>query len=100
MSVECAHVYSILMRFKSGEYRVLCVADIYDVALGACDGVDDVVVQYAEFLRNRAGGGGVLVPDDRQLLRVALVWRGGASNICGEAARTRTSWRSQDFPVS
>ena len=35
VSVEGAHVYSILMRFKSGEYRVLCVADIYDVALGA-----------------------------------------------------------------
>ncbi|CAL8239950.1 unnamed protein product [Gadus morhua 'NCC'] len=65
-----------------------------------------------------AGGGGVLVPDDRQLLRVALVWRGGASNICGEGAHQdilevpgrpggprlpggpRTSWRSQDFPVS
>ena len=42
----------------------------------------------------------MLVPDDRQLLKVALVWRGGASNICGKAARTRTSWRSQDFPVS
>ena len=28
----------------------------------------------------------MLVPDDRQLLRVALVWRGGASNICGEGA--------------
>ncbi|CAL8357874.1 unnamed protein product [Gadus morhua 'NCC'] len=53
--------------------------------------------EYGEFLRNRAGGGGVLVPDDRQLLKVALVWRGGASNICGEAGRTRTSWRSQDI---
>ena len=39
----------------------------------------------------------MLVPDDRQLLKGALVWRGGASNICGEAARTRTSWRSQDI---
>ncbi|CAL8241514.1 unnamed protein product [Gadus morhua 'NCC'] len=49
--------------------------------------------EYGEFLRSRAGGGGVLVPDDRQLLKGALVWRGGASNICGKAARTRTSWR-------
>ena len=72
------------MLFKSGEYRVFCF--IYDMALGACDGVEDVSVQYGEVLRSRAGGGGVLVPDDRQLLRVALVWRGGASNICGEGA--------------
>ena len=93
-------VYKCCLSLGTGEYRVLCFADIYDVALGACDGVEDVSVQYGEFLRNRAGGGGVLVPDDRQLLKVALVWRGGASNICGEAARTRTSWRSQDFPVS
>ncbi|CAL8373248.1 unnamed protein product [Arctogadus glacialis] len=53
--------------------------------------------EYGEFLRNMAGGEGVLVPDDRQLLKVALVWRGGASNICGEAACARTSWRSQFF---
>ncbi|CAL8374507.1 unnamed protein product [Boreogadus saida] len=47
---------------------------------------------------SRAGGGGALVPDDRQLLKGALVWRGGgASNICGEGAPTRTSWRSQDI---
>jgi hypothetical protein len=77
--------------FKSGEYSVLCFANIYDVAFGACDGVDYVVVQYGEFLRNMP------VPDDSQLLKVALVWRGGASNICGEAARNRTSWRSQDI---
>ena len=48
VSVECAHVYSILMRFKSGEYRGLCVAVIYDVALGACDGVEDVFVLHGE----------------------------------------------------
>ena len=85
------------MLFKSGEYSVLCFANIYDVAFGACDGVDYVVVQYGEFLRNMAGGGGVPVPDDSQLLKVALVWRGGASNICGEAACARTSWRSRVF---
>ena len=33
VSVECAYVYSILMRFKSGEYRVLCVADILKFVL-------------------------------------------------------------------
>ena len=35
VSVEGAYVCSIYVLFKSGEYRVLCVADIYDVALGA-----------------------------------------------------------------
>ena len=52
------------MLFESREYCVLCFADIYDVAFGACDGVDDVFVLDGDFLRNGAGGGGVLVPDD------------------------------------
>ena len=64
---------------------MLCFADIYDVAFGACDGVDDVFVLDGDFLRNGAGGGGVLVPDDHQLLEVALVRRGGASSGRGEA---------------
>ena len=34
------------MLFESREYRVLCFADIDDVAFGACDGVDDVFVMY------------------------------------------------------
>ncbi|CAL8357476.1 unnamed protein product [Gadus morhua 'NCC'] len=43
--------------------------------------------EYGEFLCNRAGGGGVLVPDDHRLLKMASVLRGGASNIRGEAGR-------------
>ena len=75
------------MLVKSGEYGVLCFAAICDVALGACDDGDYVFVQYGEFLCNRAGGGGVLVPDDHRLLKMASVLRGGASNIRGEAGR-------------
>ena len=38
------------MLFQSGECGALCFSHIYDVALGACDGVDDVVVLYCELL--------------------------------------------------
>ena len=48
VSVECAYVYSIQELFKSGEHGVLCFAVIYDVALGACDGVEDVLVLHGE----------------------------------------------------
>ena len=72
------------MLFKSVEYGVLCFANINDVAFGACDGVNYIFVQYSEFLCDRAGGGGALVPDDRQLLEMASVLRGGTSNVRGE----------------
>ncbi|CAL8319250.1 unnamed protein product [Gadus morhua 'NCC'] len=42
--------------------------------------------EYSEFLCDRAGGGGALVPDDRQLLEMASVLRGGASSVRGEAS--------------
>ncbi|CAL8365916.1 unnamed protein product [Arctogadus glacialis] len=50
---------------------------------------------------NRAGGGGVLVPDHRQLLNVALVWRGALlisveeRPAPGRPGGPSTSWRSQ-----
>ncbi|CAL8240218.1 unnamed protein product [Gadus morhua 'NCC'] len=39
----------------------------------------------SKFLCDRAGGGGELVADNRQLLEMASVLRGGASSVRGEA---------------
>lgn len=48
-SVGCTSVYVIEMLFESSEYCVLCFADIYDVAFGACNGVCDVFVVDCDF---------------------------------------------------
>ena len=79
---------------------MLCFADIDDVAFGACNGVNDVFVQGSKFLCDRAGGGGELVADNRQLLEMASVLRRGASSVRGEASSHQDILQVPVFPVS
>ncbi|CAL8357471.1 unnamed protein product [Gadus morhua 'NCC'] len=80
--------YSLMFRPKGG--RVLSFALHLCSAASLC--LSDqhafisspVMNSEGEFLCDRAGGGGVLVPDDRQLLEMASVLRGGTSNVRGE----------------
>ena len=64
------------MLFESSEHGVfLPRCHINDVAVS--DGVNYVFVVYGEVLQAGARGGGVLVQEDHQLLKVALVWSRG-----------------------
>ena len=71
--------------FEPGEYGMFGFTYIYNVTVGAGDGVNGVCVVYGDVLQDGAGGGGVPVADNRQLLKMALMWRRGVPCFGGEA---------------
>ena len=78
-------MYVVEVLFEPGEYGVFGFAYVYNVTVGASDGINCVCIVYGDVLQDGAGGGGVLVADNRQLLKMALMWRRGAPRFGGEA---------------